>query len=124
MLSDEEYINRIIVKYERRHKLALLYITLGILFLLAAYGAYLYLSALAYSDLFVGHLQEGMVLDAQLIDSVKSSSQASYSMGTAIGVVVSQFILPSILLIGTGVNLLLNSRKDKLIKLLYEKTKI
>lgn len=94
----------------------------GILFLLAAYAAYFYLSASVNTDLFVGHLKEGMVLSDPLIDSVKDSSNAAFSTGLSIEVIVAMLILPSILLIGRGIKLLFNSKKDEVIKQLYEQS--
>lgn len=122
MSLDERYIRQVIREYERRHKVAVSCFIIGILCLLAAYPAYFHLSASVNIDLFVGHLNEGMVLSDALIDSVRDSHNAALSTGLSIGVTVSMLILPSILLIGRGIRLLFNSKKDEIIKQLYEQS--
>jgi len=126
MKTDADYAEKIIKSYERRKVRAVFFGVASLIF-----GAFACISYMALDDKtheitgsITSMLIEGRVLTENDIKLVKTNNQLSYIMGMRIGQLVNTFATAAGLSIGYCLYLLFWSRKERIIKELYEKEKM
>lgn len=126
MKSDKEYIEKIIKNYERRKKMAVLYAVVGISFGVAAFMAYVEFGIVT-NELISStssFLTEGKTITKIDIKYAKVNNDLSYIIGLRAGQTINSLATVSGLSLGYCLYLLFWPRKERIIKELYEKTKI
>lgn len=126
MTSDTEYAEKIIKTYERRKKRAAFFALISIIFAALAYISYVTLDEKnnELTSSISSALIEGRVLTEGDIGLVEANNQLSYVMGLRIGQTLNALASASGLSLGYCLYLLFWSRKERIIKDLYEKAKI
>ena len=126
MISDQEYIEKIISNYERRKKRAALFGVVSIVFGIAAYIAYVLLTEKTHElvSSISSVLVEGRTIDAYDIKLVEANNELSYVMGLRVSQIFNSFATASGISLAYCIHLLFGPRKERLIKEFYEKAKI
>jgi hypothetical protein len=126
MKSDKEYIEKIIKNYERRKKMAVLFGVVGIIFGVAAFMVYVELGKITNELIssISSFLTEGQTIAKNDIKYVKVNNELSYVVGLRAGQTLNSFATASGISLGYCLYLLFWSRKERIIKELYGKTKI
>lgn len=126
MISDKEYVEKIIRSYERRKKRAAFFGVASVIFGAFAYISYVELGEKAQelTRSISSALTEGQPLTESGIELVEVNNKLSYVMGLRVGQLLSTFSAGSGISLGYCLYLLFWPRKERIIKELYEKTKI
>jgi len=126
MTTDNEYIVKVIKNYERRKKLAALFGFLATVFAVISYLAYAELDkgAISIIEFASSSLTEGIMLTNADIHLIDRNNALVYYYGYQMGGAVNAFAISAGLALGYCLKMLFWSRKERIIKELYEKTEI
>ena len=125
-MTDNEYIEKIIKKYVRRKKQAIIYGVIGIVLGMTTFISYIEITEKTsdYKNTLLSFLKEGRELTEHDIRLIKANNELSYVIGTRVGQALNSFAIGSGISIGYCLYLLFWARKERIILELYEKTKI
>ncbi|MDH5444373.1 MAG: hypothetical protein OEY52_02385 [Gammaproteobacteria bacterium] len=125
-MTDNEYIEKIIKKYVRRKKQAIIYGVIGIVLGMTTFISYIEITEKTsdYKNTLLSFLKEGRELTEHDIRLIKANNELSYVIGTRVGQSLNSFAIGSGISIGYCLYLLFWARKERIILELYEKTKI
>ena len=126
MTSDKEYVEKIIRSYERRKIRATYFGAMSIIFASLAYFSYVAITEKTYeiTNSMSSLLTEGRALTETDIKLVEVNNELSYVMGLRVGQLLNTFSTGAGLSFGYCLYLIFWPRKERIIKELYEKTKI
>ncbi len=125
--TDEQYIESILKKHNRRNKEAIFYAVLGVVFGVIGYFFYLYISEKLVdfaSSISSSLLVEGLQITKEEIKLIDLSNKISWVKGVEIGVLLGSISIVSGSLFAYALHLVFGSRKERIIIELYRKTKI
>jgi hypothetical protein len=126
MPSDKEYVEKIIRNYDRRKKRAALFGVTSIVLASFMYFAYATLTEKVneVTSSVSSTLIEGRALTETNIELVKVNNELSYVLGLRVGHLPNTIATGAGLSLGHCLYLLFSSRKERIIKELYEKARL
>ena len=126
MTSDTEYVEKLVKGYERRKMRAAFYGLASIVFAAFAYFTYVKLDEKTHevTSSITSAISKGQVLTDIDIELVETNNRLSYVLGFRVGQQLNMLATTSGITLGYCMYLLFWSRKERIIKELYEKTKI
>jgi len=124
MTSDKKYIDRIKRDYNKRHKTALLTLTMAVIFSAAGiYGYQMYMDSIHNALEAFKLLNVDQPVTDTDIKSVETTMQIAVILGAKVGVFIGTVSAAIGFLIALAVTQFFGMRKDKLLIKYYEKSK-